>query len=311
MDLALQTGIMQTNSLPHFLWGKKGICIMPKKGQHLSEEAKAKISAAKNGRKPTLEHRLRQSEAQKAAYAAHPERRERQREILAKVRLTGEEFTAKVQEFWETHPEAREKQAESTRQANLLRWSRPRKQGKQWILSEETRRRQSIAFTGKPKSAEHRRHLSLAKLGKKNPKLSEARFGFKPSDETRQKMSASGRGRRKSHRHRRAISQAIAQRYTNPEIRTRQVEIALKAGKVHRSYPFTDARSRQWKFRSSWELDYAKALDVAGLLWTYETDRLSLSDGSIYIPDFYVSEWATYVEIKGLMREHAQAKIEA
>ena len=59
-----------------------------------------------------------------------------------------------------------------------------------------------------------------------------------------------------------------------------------------------DRSGRLWRFKSTWELAYAKHLDALGLAWAYEPARLLLSTGRTYVPDFWVAEWATYVEVK-------------
>ena len=66
-----------------------------------------------------------------------------------------------------------------------------------------------------------------------------------------------------------------------------------------RTFEFLDRKGRLWALRSSWERDYAAWLDEQRLTWRYEPDRLLLSDGTVYVPDFYVEEWESYVEIKG------------
>lgn len=66
-----------------------------------------------------------------------------------------------------------------------------------------------------------------------------------------------------------------------------------------RKYEHLDARGRLWHFRSTWELKFAQYLDERELTWDYEPHRLLLSDGRVYIPDFWVHEWNVYCEIKG------------
>ena len=49
--------------------------------------------------------------------------------------------------------------------------------------------------------------------------------------------------------------------------------------------------------RSSYEVHYAQHLDRLSVEWDYEPDRLLLSDGRVYVPDFRIGR--RYVEIKG------------
>lgn len=66
-------------------------------------------------------------------------------------------------------------------------------------------------------------------------------------------------------------------------------------------YIFTDRLNRTWWFRSGdqHELGCAKILDERRLTWFYEPCVLMLDSGESYLPDFWVHEWETYIEIKG------------
>jgi len=61
------------------------------------------------------------------------------------------------------------------------------------------------------------------------------------------------------------------------------------------------------RFRSSWEVAFAKYLNDLGISWSYEPEAFETSVG-FYTPDFYVPEWKTYVEIKGYFRKDAEQK---
>jgi hypothetical protein len=75
-------------------------------------------------------------------------------------------------------------------------------------------------------------------------------------------------------------------------------------------YEYLDRKSRLWNLRSgdTWERGFARWLDANALNWRYEPDRILLSDGRIYIPDFWIEEWQTYVEVKGT-RPNALEKV--
>lgn len=75
-------------------------------------------------------------------------------------------------------------------------------------------------------------------------------------------------------------------------------------------FPYRDARGRNLSFRSTWELAFAECLDDKGVTWEYESQSFSLSNRTLYVPDFYVAEWDQYVEIKGYMRKDAAQKIQ-
>ena len=44
---------------------------------------------------------------------------------------------------------------------------------------------------------------------------------------------------------------------------------------------------------------FAQRLTEARIVWQYEPHALLLSDGRIYLPDFFVEAWQAYIEIKG------------
>lgn len=52
------------------------------------------------------------------------------------------------------------------------------------------------------------------------------------------------------------------------------------------------------KFRSRLEARWACFFDALGVAWDYEPEGFEFHDGSRYLPDFYIPEWRTYVEIK-------------
>lgn len=52
-------------------------------------------------------------------------------------------------------------------------------------------------------------------------------------------------------------------------------------------------------FRSRLEADWAHTLTVNGITWTYEPETITLPSGTIYIPDFWLPELGTWIEVKG------------
>lgn len=52
-------------------------------------------------------------------------------------------------------------------------------------------------------------------------------------------------------------------------------------------------------FRSTLEADWASTLDDAGVLWEYEPTTVTLPSGATYIPDFFLPEIGTWIEVKG------------
>ena len=61
-------------------------------------------------------------------------------------------------------------------------------------------------------------------------------------------------------------------------------------------------------FRSSWEANFAKWLDLSGIKWKYESRTFNLGN-TTYTPDFYLPEFDCYIEIKGYWRKDAKQKV--
>lgn len=58
------------------------------------------------------------------------------------------------------------------------------------------------------------------------------------------------------------------------------------------------------KMRSKLEAKFAVFLDALKINWMYEPKSFVLSNGITYIPDFYLPELNTWVEVKGKIEEH-------
>jgi hypothetical protein len=59
-------------------------------------------------------------------------------------------------------------------------------------------------------------------------------------------------------------------------------------------------------FRSRLEAQWAYFLDRSGLKWIYEPQRLTLSDGAKYVPDFFLGD--CWLEVKGRPTQQSLAK---
>jgi len=158
-------------------------------------------------------------------------------------------------------------------------------------LSAETLKKMSIASSNR--SAETRKKLSIAHSN--------------PSAETLKKMSIASSNRSAETLKKMSIA------HSNPSAETRKKlsiasSKAIQEGRIP-TYPkgcgrwFTDRLGRKMYLRSSWELAYAKWLDYQGFTWKYQHKRFLDLDGIHHkLPDFYVDEFDTYVEIKPLYR---------
>jgi len=64
------------------------------------------------------------------------------------------------------------------------------------------------------------------------------------------------------------------------------------------------------KYRSSWEVEFAKHLDDKGIQFEYEPFGFELSNGTKYFPDFLIKPGNLFVEIKGYLYKNAKQKID-
>lgn len=100
---------------------------------------------------------------------------------------------------------------------------------------------------------------------------------------------------------------ALKKAWKNPKRRSELCAMAAERLRIqthHTPHPYTCRKGRRFNFRSGeqYELGCAKILDARKLTWLYEPHVLRLSDGRAYVPDFWVKEWKTYVEVKGWER---------
>lgn len=64
------------------------------------------------------------------------------------------------------------------------------------------------------------------------------------------------------------------------------------------------------RFRSRAEARWAVFFDNAGIEWMYEAEGYKLSDGTMYLPDFYLPDPDCFFEVKGVMTDVDQHKID-
>ena len=65
-----------------------------------------------------------------------------------------------------------------------------------------------------------------------------------------------------------------------------------------------------YRFRSRLEARWAVFFDTAGIPYEYEPEGFVLSDGTMYLPDFYLKDQDTFFECKGVMSSVDKHKIE-
>lgn len=67
---------------------------------------------------------------------------------------------------------------------------------------------------------------------------------------------------------------------------------------------------RGYRFRSRLEARWAVFFDAMGIEWRYEEQGFELSDGSRYLPDFYLPESNTFFEVKGAWTDGSRSKVD-
>jgi len=55
-----------------------------------------------------------------------------------------------------------------------------------------------------------------------------------------------------------------------------------------------------YRFRSRTEARWAVCFDTLGILWEYEREGFVASDGTCYLPDFWLPEQGIWIEVKGV-----------
>lgn len=61
-------------------------------------------------------------------------------------------------------------------------------------------------------------------------------------------------------------------------------------------------------FRSSWEANFARILDYLNIKWEYEPKRFKINSNETYTPDFYLSDFDLWIEVKGYWFDDAYRK---
>ena len=59
-----------------------------------------------------------------------------------------------------------------------------------------------------------------------------------------------------------------------------------------------DTEYKGYLFRSRLEARWAVFFDELGVRWEYEPEGILLSDGTSYLPDFYLIDFRCYFEVK-------------
>ena len=76
--------------------------------------------------------------------------------------------------------------------------------------------------------------------------------------------------------------------------------------------PFFKIIYKNINFRSSWEVNFAKWLDLSNIKWEYESKQFEFifkNNKTTYTPDFYLPEFDCYIEIKGWFPKKAKRRL--
>lgn len=146
-----------------------------------------------------------------------------------------------------------------------------------------------------------------------------ASLNFHTSEKYREKQRKNQLGRRPSQETKEKIRKSVIARYKNPNERLRHSEIMKKVvAQNPESYSTKNVcgRVRQIEYNGqilsgSWELLAAKFFDSHQIRWTRNVTPVSYfwnGKDHFYFPDFYLSEYDLFVEVKGYCRDRDIAK---
>lgn len=133
----------------------------------------------------------------------------------------------------------------------------------------------------------------------KQQATSKARIGtahWSQTEDGRKRISAIHTGKSIPQWHRKKVSEAAKER-----LRSENQYSRCKKGK-------RDDLGNIF-FRSSWEANYARILNLLGVRWEYEPETFEVGEAETYTPDFKLPD-GTLVEIKGWWTEASKHKIE-
>lgn len=70
-----------------------------------------------------------------------------------------------------------------------------------------------------------------------------------------------------------------------------------------------ETKYKGYRFRSRLEARWAVFFDALGIEWEYEKEGYQLNTGERYLPDFYLPDTKTWVEVKGVMSADESTKL--
>jgi hypothetical protein len=159
------------------------------------------------------------------------------------------------------------------------------------IISEEQRK---LISESKKGCISWNKGISCSEEQKEN--IRKTLIGYKHNQETKDLWSKQRKGVPKSEEHRKNIGKAN---------KGRQPSHKCFRGKG--CYYDSPLQGKIY-LKSSYEIAYAKWLDLNNILWLYEMERFGLGE-TTYTPDFFLPKFEKFIEVKGYMSPEAQKKI--
>lgn len=177
-------------------------------------------------------------------------------------------------------------------------------------VDKEKLRREKISesMKGKKKSKAHAKNIKNAENSGRFEKNHKPEFnGSMMSDKQKESIRNKLKGRKLSNKTRKRMSDAN-KGLKNHKEKCKCLFCKTKRGefKVYRSKKFVYGGV---VMRSSWEIKFAKYLDNIGVKYEYEPKSFILSNGTRYIPDFYLPTEDLWVEIKGYLERKSEDKM--
>jgi hypothetical protein len=151
--------------------------------------------------------------------------------------------------------------------------------------------------------------------GDKNPskrpevraKISAKKIGIPRTKETIKKMSESAKGKHSSPttEFKRGVHYSIKTEFKKGQNKG----VLPKNGYCGNGKYYNSKYQGKVFLRSSYEIAYAKWLDVNNIMWFYEFWTFDIGD-TTYTPDFFLPQTETFIEIKGYLSDRNKYKID-
>lgn len=157
-------------------------------------------------------------------------------------------------------------------------------------VSDAMKRKLSLLYKGIELSEEAKQKMSLAKIG------------VKLSEETKKRISLGNKGTLGGFKKGCIPFNKGLTKFTNSSLARMslsRIDFYANGGGLVYSRPGFYASDLSHWVRSMWEANFARWMKDHGIEYTYESRRFRLSNGRVYVPDFYIPSINMYCEVKG------------